>query len=54
VLGHENDALAELERRARATGANLIVDVDFDHGEGDRTRVTGTAVHAYYAAGTSR
>jgi uncharacterized protein YbjQ (UPF0145 family) len=54
AMEHEEDALRELERRARARGANLILDVHFDHGEGDRTKLTGTAVRAYRADEAAR
>jgi uncharacterized protein YbjQ (UPF0145 family) len=54
TMEHENEALAELERRARVQGANLLLDVHFDHGDGDRTKVSATAVHAYDAADASR
>lgn len=46
-MEHEDDAFAELKSRARAKGANVILHVHFEHGEGERTKLTGTAVHAY-------
>lgn len=46
-MDHEEDALAELKSRAVARGANLLLEVRFEHGEGSRTRVTATAVRAY-------
>ncbi len=46
-MDHEEDALAELKSRAVARGANLLLEVKFEHGEGSRTRVTATAVRAY-------
>lgn len=49
-MDHEADALAELKSRALARGANLILEVRFDHGEGKKTRVLGTAVRAYETA----
>jgi uncharacterized protein YbjQ (UPF0145 family) len=53
-MEHEDDALRQLKSRATAQGANLIVGVKFEHGEGDRTKLTGTAVHAYYPSEASR
>ena len=53
-MEHEDDALRELKSKATARGANLILDVHFEHGEGDRTKLTGTAVHAYYPSEASR
>lgn len=46
-MGHEEDAFAELRARGRAVGANLIVDVHFDHGDDLHTRITGKAVRAH-------
>jgi hypothetical protein len=46
-MEHEDAALRALQRRAAAMGANLVVDVHFEHGDSDKTKVTGTAVHAY-------
>lgn len=46
-MEHEDDALAQLKSKARASGANLILEVHFEHGEGDRTKITGTAVRAH-------
>ncbi len=53
-MGHEEDAIPLLNKEARAKGANLILEVHFEHGEGDRTKVSGTAVHAYYASRDSQ
>lgn len=53
-MEHEEEALARLKAQARAKGANLILDIRFDHGEGDRTKLTGTAVRAYAADQASR
>ncbi len=46
-MEHEDDAFASLKKTATARGANLILEVRFEHGEGDKTKITGTAVHAY-------
>ena len=46
-MEHEDDALAELKRTATARGANLILEVRFEHGEGNKTKISGTAVRAY-------
>ena len=46
-MGHEEDAFSELRARARAAGANVILDVHFEHGDESQTRITGKAVHAY-------
>ena len=45
-MGHEGDALAELRSRAYEMHADMIVGVEFEHGEGEGqpTRVWGTAV----------
>ena len=45
-MGHEADALVELKVRASALHADLIVGIEFEHGEGEGkpTRVTGTAI----------
>lgn len=48
-MEHEDEALQSLKRTATARGANLILDVHFEHGEGEKTKITGTAVHAYDA-----
>lgn len=48
-MEEENEALRKLMSQATAKGANLVLNVRFEHGESDRTKVTGTAVHAYYA-----
>ncbi len=47
AMDHEDEALAELKARARARGANLIIDVGFEHGDAAKTRVVGTAVRAF-------
>ena len=47
AMDHEDEALAELKARARARGANLIIDVGFEHGDATITRVVGTAVRAF-------
>lgn len=46
-MEHEDDALAALKKTATARGANLILEVHFEHGEGEKTKITGTAVRAY-------
>lgn len=46
-MGHEEDAIPMLNKQAREKGANLILNVHFEHGEGDRTKVSGTAVRAF-------
>ena len=46
-MEHEDEAMAAFKAKARALGANLILDVHFEHGEGDRTKITGTAVRAH-------
>ena len=46
-MDHEDDALAELKSRAVARGANLLLEVRFEHGESNKTRVSATAVRAY-------
>jgi uncharacterized protein YbjQ (UPF0145 family) len=46
-MEHEDEAFASLKRAATARGANLILEVHFEHGEGERTKITGTAVRAY-------
>lgn len=48
-MGREDEAFDTLKSRARALGANLIVDVRFGHGESgaEGVRVSGTAVRAY-------
>lgn len=46
-MDHEDDAFDQLKSKARASGANLILHVRFEHGEGDRTKITGTAVRAH-------
>jgi uncharacterized protein YbjQ (UPF0145 family) len=48
-MGREDEAFDKLKSRARALGANLIVDVRFGHGESgsEGVRVSGTAVRAY-------
>ena len=45
-MRREEDALSELKARARALHADLILGVKFEHGEGEGqpTRVTGTAI----------
>jgi uncharacterized protein YbjQ (UPF0145 family) len=45
-MGHEQDALAELKSRAFAMHADLIIGVEFEHGEGEGkpTHVTGKAI----------
>ena len=45
-MGHEADALIELKTRANAMHADLILGVEFEHGEGEGkpTHVTGTAI----------
>ena len=52
-MDHEDDALAELKSRARARGANLIIEVGFEHGDAKKTRVVGTAVRAFETPKTS-
>jgi uncharacterized protein YbjQ (UPF0145 family) len=48
-MGGEDEAFDELKRRARALGANLILEAKFRHGEssGEGVTVSGTAVRAY-------
>lgn len=46
-MGQEEDAFAELRARGRAAGANVILDVHFEHGDESHTRITGKAVRAY-------
>lgn len=46
-MGQEEDAFAELRARGRAAGANVIIDVHFEHGDALHTRITGKAVRAY-------
>ncbi len=53
-MEEENEALQKLRSQATAKGANLILNVRFEHGDADRTKVTGTAVRAYYASGAKR
>jgi uncharacterized protein YbjQ (UPF0145 family) len=45
-MGHEGDALAELKSRAFTMHADLIIGVEFEHGEGEGrpTHVSGTAI----------
>jgi uncharacterized protein YbjQ (UPF0145 family) len=45
-MGHEQEALAELRSRASAMHADLILGIEFEHGEGEGkpTHVTGTAI----------
>ena len=49
AMGKEDDAFDELKKTAWATGANLLINVTFEHGEGadGKTHVFGTAVRAY-------
>ena len=53
AMDREDDALAELKSRAIARGANLLLEVRFEHGEANTTRVSGTAVRAYDAPAPS-
>ena len=46
-MGHEEDAFAELRARGRAVGANVILDVHFEHGDESHLRITGKAVRAH-------
>ena len=46
-MGQEEDAFAELRARGRAAGANVILDVHFEHGDESHMRITGKAVRAY-------
>jgi uncharacterized protein YbjQ (UPF0145 family) len=46
-MEHEDEALASLKKAATARGANLILEVHFEHGEGEKTKIMGTAVRAY-------
>jgi uncharacterized protein YbjQ (UPF0145 family) len=48
-MGHEEEALEELRARARELGANVIVDVRFEHGDASRLRLVGKAVRAHEA-----
>jgi uncharacterized protein YbjQ (UPF0145 family) len=45
-MGKEDDAERELLDRARAMNADLVLNMGFEHGDGDSqpTRVWGTAV----------
>jgi uncharacterized protein YbjQ (UPF0145 family) len=44
-MGHEEEADAELSRQAREVHADLILNVQFHHGEGEApVRVTGKAI----------
>jgi uncharacterized protein YbjQ (UPF0145 family) len=44
-MGHEDDAFDELKTKARALGANLILDIRFEHGEATgRTMLRGKAI----------
>ena len=44
-MGHEDDADRDLKRRGAALGADLIIDVNFNHGEGEGPiHVTGKAI----------
>jgi uncharacterized protein YbjQ (UPF0145 family) len=45
-MGHEEDAMSELKSRAYSMHADLIIGVEFEHGEGEGkpTHVTGTAI----------
>ena len=49
AMGKEDDAFEQLKKAALATGANLVLNVKFEHGEGPdgKTHVYGTAVRAY-------
>lgn len=47
TMGHEEEAFAELRARGRSAGANVILDVHFEHGDESHMRITGKAVHAY-------
>lgn len=47
AMDHEDEVFDDFKRQALAKGANLILDVRFEHGEGDRTKIMGTAVRAY-------
>jgi uncharacterized protein YbjQ (UPF0145 family) len=47
IMGDEEDAFAALKSKAADLGADLILDVEFKHGDGGPgvgTRVTGTAI----------
>jgi uncharacterized protein YbjQ (UPF0145 family) len=46
-MGREEDAFSDLRARARSVGANVILDVHFEHGEDSHLRITGKAVRAY-------
>ena len=46
-MGHEEEALSELRARGRSVGANVILDVHFEHGDESHMRITGKAVRAY-------
>ncbi len=49
AMGKEDDAFDLLRAKAREMGANVILDVNFEHGEGadGKTHVRGTAVRTY-------
>jgi uncharacterized protein YbjQ (UPF0145 family) len=46
AMGKEEDAFSQFKAKARAMKADLILDVKFEHGEGDAetTTITGTAI----------
>ncbi len=45
-MGKEDDGDKELLRRAAAMGANVVIDIEFEHGDGEGkpTHVRGTAI----------
>ena len=45
-MGQEEEALAELRARGRSAGANVILDVRFEHGDASNLHLTGKAVRA--------
>jgi uncharacterized protein YbjQ (UPF0145 family) len=49
AMGKEDDAFDELKKMAWATGANILLNVKFEHGEGadGKTHVSGTAARAF-------
>lgn len=46
-MGREEEAFAELRQRGRAAGANVILDVHFEHGDAANLHITAKAVRAF-------
>lgn len=55
TMGSEDEAFDELKRRARALGADLILEAKFRHGEspGEGVVVSGTAIRTREGTGPS-